>query len=50
MNPVNIWALKQIDAARHRLTRQQYKTLRGQVLSGNHDGALRGLRRILNRA
>ena len=50
-------AVKQIDAnalillkgARPRLTSQQYKTLRGQVLAGDSDGALRGLRKILNK-
>lgn len=45
----NFWALKQIDAARHRLTKQQQKTLRGQVLAGDSAGAMRGLQRILNR-
>lgn len=31
-----------------RLTAQQYRTLRGQVLAGDHIGALNGLRKILN--
>lgn len=31
------------------LTKQQYKTLRGQVLSGDGDAALKGLRKILER-
>lgn len=31
------------------LTRQQMKTLRGQALSGDVDGAYRGLQRILGR-
>lgn len=38
-----------IKACRDRLTPHQYRTLRGQVLSGNGDGAMRGLRTILNR-
>lgn len=50
-------ALKQIDAnalirlkaARRYLTSQQYKTLRGQVLAGDPDGAMKGLERLLNR-
>ena len=42
-------ALIQLKATRHRLTPQQYKTLRGQVLAGNPDGALKGLRKILTR-
>lgn len=31
------------------LTKQQYKTLRGQVLAGDAVGAMRGLRKILSR-
>ena len=31
------------------LTRQQIKTLRGQALSGDIDGAIKGLERILGR-
>lgn len=31
------------------LTKQQYKTLRGQVLAGDAMGAMRGLRKILNK-
>ena len=31
------------------LTHQQYKTLRGQILKGDTDGALRGLQKLLNR-
>lgn len=30
------------------LTNQQYKTLRGQVLAGDADGAMRGLKKLLN--
>jgi hypothetical protein len=32
---------------RHFLTAQQYKTLRGQVLAGDAEGAMRGLRKLL---
>lgn len=50
-------ALKTIDAnalitikcARPRLTAQQYKTLRGQVLAGDSNGALKGLQKILSK-
>ena len=31
------------------LTRQQIKTLRGQALAGDIDGAIKGLERILER-
>lgn len=44
---IDVAALIRIKGARRRLTWQQYKTLRGQVLSGDPDGALRGLRKIL---
>ena len=40
-------ALIQIKACRDRLTAQQYRTLKGQVLAGDADGALQGLRKIL---
>lgn len=32
-----------------RLTKHQYKTLRGQVLAGDGEAALKGLRKILER-
>lgn len=32
-----------------RLTKQQYRTLRGQALAGDGDAALKGLRKILER-
>ena len=32
---------------KRRLSRQQYKTLKGQILAGDSDGALKGLQRIL---
>lgn len=32
-----------------RLTKQQYKTLRGQVLAGDSDAAMKWLRTILSR-
>ena len=42
-------ALIQVRACyyKRRLTYQQYKTLRGQVLAGDGDAALKGLRKIL---
>lgn len=33
---------------KHRLTPQQYKTIRGQILAGDIDGALRGLQKLSN--
>ena len=46
---MNFQALMQIKACKDRLTPQQFKTLRGQVLAGDPDGALKGLKRILER-
>lgn len=42
-------ALMTIKACRDKITKQQFKTLRGQVLAGDGDGALKGLRKILER-
>lgn len=39
-----------LKACRHRLTTQQYKTLRGQILAGDPDGAMRGLRKLIMNA
>lgn len=33
---------------KHRLTQQQYKTLRGQVLAGDATGAMKGLYNIIH--
>lgn len=33
----------------HGLTRQQIKTLRGQAMAGDIDGAIKGLERLLGR-
>lgn len=39
----------QLRAHRDTLPVQTYKTLRGQVLAGDPDGALKGLRRLLRK-
>ena len=36
-----------LKGARQRLTPQQYRTLRGQVLAGDSAGAMKGLRKLL---
>lgn len=38
-----------LNQARKRLTNQQYRTLRGQILAGDAEGAMRGLQKILNK-
>ena len=40
-------ALKQLRANHGRLTRQQFKTLKGQILAGDPAGAIKGLQRLL---
>lgn len=42
-------ALNIIFENRHRLTRQQFKTLKGQCLAGNPEAALKGLNKIIGR-
>ena len=41
--------LRLLKAHSEHLTKQQYKTLRGQVLAGDRDAAMRGLQTILGR-
>lgn len=40
-------ALGRLLSAKKMLSRQQYKTIKGQILAGNAEGAMRGLERIL---
>lgn len=47
LKPINTRALIQIKGARQHLTAQQYRTLKGQVLAGDPDGAMKGLRKIM---
>lgn len=44
---IDVGALRKLKEFRHCLTRQQLKTLRGQVLAGDAVGAMKGLCRIL---
>ena len=44
---IDFGALMVLRGAKSRLTKKQYATLRGQVLAGDPDGALKGLRNIL---
>ena len=46
-NNIDFNALMQIKACKDKLTAQQYRTLKGQVLSGNSEGALKGLKRLI---
>lgn len=47
MQKIDIKAVIQLKACRDRLTRQQYKTLEGQILAGDSEGAMKGLRKLL---
>ena len=47
MREINVGALIRLKGARPHLTAQQYRTLRGQVLAGDPDGAMRGMRKLL---
>ena len=49
MARIDFKALMHVEACKDRLTVQQYRTLRGQVLAGDGDEALKGLRKLLNR-
>ena len=42
-------ALGRLLAHKQMLTRQQYKTLKGQILAGDAEGAMRGLENLKNR-
>lgn len=48
-NNTDTGALLILRNTKHRLTTQQYKTLRGQILAGDADGAMKGLRNVLQR-
>lgn len=43
-------ALDKLDGVRDSMTPLQYKTIRGQILAGDIDGALAGMRVMLHRA
>lgn len=48
-NNIDTGALMLLRNTKHRLTKQQYKTIRGQILAGDPDGAIKGLRNVLKR-
>ena len=43
-------ALIKIRRNKHKLTRQQIRTLKGQVFSGDIEGAMKGLNKLIARA
>lgn len=42
-------AIKNLKKHRKRLTCQQFKTIKGQIIAGDSAGAMKGLRKILQR-
>ena len=44
-----LMTMKLLKAHRDRLTAQQYKTLRGQCIAGDIDGAIKGFYKIMRR-
>lgn len=46
---VNKEAMKRLSTYRFRLTRQQFKTLRGQILAGEDKAAMKGLWKIIRK-
>lgn len=47
MDAVDNKALGRLLSYKPQLTRQQFQALRGQILAGDPDGAMKGLQRIL---
>lgn len=50
MRQINKTALFQLKAHGGYLSPQQYKTIKGQILSGDDKGAMKGLKKILRRS
>ena len=40
-------AMRELKAHKNKLTPQQYRTIKGQILSGNTEAAMKGLNKIL---
>lgn len=49
LNPIGQQAMKDLKKVKNRLTPQQYRTIKGQILAGYPLGAMKGLQRILTR-
>lgn len=48
MKAINSKALITLKGYRGKLTPQQYRTIRGQILSGDDAGAMKGLRKLIS--
>ena len=47
--PIDFKALMTVEGFKHRLTTQQYKTLKGQVMAGNPVAAMKGIDKLLGK-
>jgi hypothetical protein len=47
--PIDFKALMTVEGLKHRLTTQQYKTLKGQVMAGNPAAAMKGIDKLLRK-
>lgn len=45
---VNQNAMRVLKGCKAKLTKQEYKTLKGQILAGDDTGAMKGMLKILN--
>lgn len=50
MVEIDVNAMMFLKAYQAKLSQQQYRTLRGQVLAGDSVGAMKGLKKLLKRA
>jgi hypothetical protein len=46
LQKIDVGALLRLKACRRYLTSQQYRTLRGQILAGDPEGAMKGLQKL----
>lgn len=49
LRPIDSGLLIRLKSYRNRLTAQQYRTIKGQILAGDAEGARKGLRKLLKR-
>lgn len=49
LRPIDSGLLIRLKSYRNRLTAQQYRTIKGQILAGDSEGARKGLRKLLKR-
>lgn len=40
---------RMLKQSKHLLTKQQYRTIKGQIIAGDTEGALKGLKRLLRK-